>query len=175
MLGRTCSVSYTHLANCFEREICPLACEKCYWSAHICCFLNCWNYYWMYTVANIANSCSTAQSFTREFVYFVNNLKLIMMKFNTDTLLQRRTIRKYTDQDVAAELLDEIIKEGCRTSTTGNMQVYSIIITRDKHVRQDLLPLHFNQKMITEAPVVLTFCADFNRFSRCLLYTSRCV
>ena len=53
-----------------------------------------------------------------------------MMKFNTDTLLQRRTIRKYTDQDVAAELLDEIIKEGCRTSTTGNMQVYSIIITR---------------------------------------------
>jgi nitroreductase len=89
-----------------------------------------------------------------------------MMKFNTDTLLQRRTIRKYTDQDVAAELLDEIIKEGCRTSTTGNMQVYSIIITKDKHVRQDLLPLHFNQKMITEAPVVLTFCADFNRFSR---------
>jgi len=37
-------------------------------------------------------------------------------------------------------------------------------------MKTDLLPLHFNQKMITEAPVVLTFCADFNRFNKwCLL------
>ncbi|HNY14717.1 MAG TPA: nitroreductase family protein, partial [Bacteroidales bacterium] len=50
--------------------------------------------------------------------------------------------------------------------TTGNMQVYSIIITRDESKKKELAPLHFNQKMITEAPVVLTFCADFNRFSK---------
>ena len=55
---------------------------------------------------------------------------------------------------------------GCRASTTGNMQVYSIIVTRDKQKKKDLAPLHFNQKMITEAPVVLTFCADFNRFNK---------
>ncbi|MDX9930915.1 MAG: nitroreductase family protein, partial [Bacteroidales bacterium] len=92
------------------------------------------------------------------------------MKFNTGFLLQRRTIRKYTGQDVTDDLLNEIINEGCRTSTTGNMQVYSIIVTRDNSVKQQLLPLHFNQKMVTEAPVVLTFCADFNRFSKwCLL------
>lgn len=92
------------------------------------------------------------------------------MKFNTDFLLQRRTIRKYTGRDVPDHLLEEIIREGCRASTTGNMQVYSIIITRSNEVKQQLLPLHFNQKMVTGAPVVLTFCADFNRFSRwCLL------
>ena len=55
---------------------------------------------------------------------------------------------------------------GCRTSTTGNMQVYSIIISKDEEKKRELAPLHFNQKMITEAPVVLTFCADFNRFNR---------
>jgi len=54
----------------------------------------------------------------------------------------------------------------CRASTTGNMQVYSIIITRDDEKKRELSPLHFKQKMITEAPVVLTFCADFNRFSK---------
>lgn len=92
------------------------------------------------------------------------------MKFNTDFLLQRRTIRKYTAQDVPDEILDEIIAEGCRTSTTGNMQVYSIIVTRDSSLKQQLLPLHFNQGMVTGAPVVLTFCADFNRFNKwCLL------
>lgn len=55
---------------------------------------------------------------------------------------------------------------GCRTSTTGNMQVYSIVITKDEVKKRELAPLHFNQKMVTEAPVVLTFCADFNRFNK---------
>jgi nitroreductase len=81
-------------------------------------------------------------------------------------LLERRTIRKYTSQDVEADLLDRILEMGCRTSTTGNMQVYSIIITRDENRKKELLPLHFGQKMIIEAPVVLTFCADFNRFNK---------
>ena len=55
---------------------------------------------------------------------------------------------------------------GCRSSTTGNMQLYSIIINRTDEKKKELAPLHFNQKMITEAPVVLTFCADFNRFNK---------
>jgi len=59
---------------------------------------------------------------------------------------------------------------GCRASTTGNMQVYSIIITRDEEKKRELAPFHFNQKMITEAPIILTFCADYNRFNKwCLL------
>lgn len=92
------------------------------------------------------------------------------MKVNTDFLLQRRTIRKYKSEEVADDLLSDIINDGCRASTTGNMQVYSIIVTRDSQIKQQLLPLHFNQKMVTEAPVVLTFCADFNRFNKwCLL------
>ena len=63
-------------------------------------------------------------------------------------------------------MLDELLVAGCRTSTTGNMQVYSIIITRNREKKKELTPFHFNQKMITEAPVVLTFCADFNRFNK---------
>jgi nitroreductase len=83
-----------------------------------------------------------------------------------DTLLNRRTIRKYTSKPIDDELLNDILKKGCRASTTGNMQVYSIIITRDEVKKKELAPFHFNQKMITEAPVVLTFCADFNRFNK---------
>ncbi len=81
-------------------------------------------------------------------------------------LLNRRTIRKYSSEPVDDKLLNELLKKGCRASTTGNMQVYSIIITRDPGKKRELAPSHFNQKMVTEAPVVLTFCADFNRFNR---------
>lgn len=88
----------------------------------------------------------------------------------SDVFLDRRTIRKYSSKLVTDELLNDLLTIGCRTSTTGNMQVYSIIITRDEEKKRELAPSHFNQKMITEAPVVLTFCADFNRFNKwCLL------
>jgi nitroreductase len=84
----------------------------------------------------------------------------------SDLLLGRRTIRKYSSKNITDELLKELLMMGCRASTTGNMQVYSIIISRDEGKKRELSPLHFNQKMVTEAPVVLTFCADFNRFNK---------
>ena len=83
-----------------------------------------------------------------------------------DILLQHRTIRKYSDQPVDDHLLKLILEAGCRASTTGNMQVYSIVVTRDNAMKEKLAPLHFNQPMIKTAPVVLTFCADFNRFNQ---------
>ena len=88
----------------------------------------------------------------------------------SDILLNRRTIRKYSSETIDDKLLNDLLMMGCRTSTTGNMQVYSIIITRDEEKKRELAPLHFNQKMITEAPVVLTFCADFNRFNKWCLF-----
>lgn len=76
----------------------------------------------------------------------------------------RRSIRKYTQQDIPNELLNELLETASRASNTGNMQLYSVVVTRDKENKEKLAPAHFNQPMITSAPVVLTFCADANRF-----------
>ncbi len=84
----------------------------------------------------------------------------------SDSLLNRKTIRKYSSENINDELLRDLLSLGCRASTTGNMQVYSIIITRDIEKKKELAPCHFNQAMVTSAPVVLTFCADFNRFNK---------
>ena len=88
------------------------------------------------------------------------------MNKSSGILLERRTIRKYSDKPVDDSILRNIILKGCRASTTGNMQVYSIIVTRNSAKKSELAPFHFYQKMVTEAPVVLTFCADFNRFNK---------
>lgn len=45
----------------------------------------------------------------------------------------------------------------------GNLQLYSVVVTRDEEMKAKLAPAHFNQPMVTGAPVVLTFCADFRR------------
>ena len=76
----------------------------------------------------------------------------------------RRTIRTYTDEDVSETLLNELFTIASRASNTGNMQLYSVVVNRDKESKEKQLPYHFNQKMVTEAPVLLTFCADANRF-----------
>lgn len=77
----------------------------------------------------------------------------------------RKTIRKYKDDDVSGELLSELITTASRAATMGNIQLYSVVVTRSEEGKKALAPYHFNQPMITGAPVVLTFCADFNRFT----------
>lgn len=83
-----------------------------------------------------------------------------------ESLKQRKTIRKYQSKDIPDELLNELLTCACRASTVGNMQVYSIIVTRDKINKEKLAPAHFNQPMVKSAPVVLTFCIDLRRFSQ---------
>lgn len=79
---------------------------------------------------------------------------------------QRRTIRRYQEKDVTPALLNELMEIACRASTVGNMQTYSVVITRDAAMKEKLSPAHFNQPMVKKAPVVLTFCVDLNRFSK---------
>jgi len=83
-----------------------------------------------------------------------------------DFIKNRRTIRKYKQEDVPADLLNGLLEEAFRAPTMGNMQLYSVIITRDQAMKERLAPAHFHQPMLMEAPVVLTFCADFNRFCK---------
>lgn len=80
-------------------------------------------------------------------------------------LTTRRTIRKYSEKEVSEQLLNRLMTEAARTQTMGNLQLYSVVVTRSAEMKQRLAPAHFNQPMVTEAPVVLTICADFNRTS----------
>ena len=74
------------------------------------------------------------------------------------------TIRKFLDRNIEQNVLENIFYSGTRASTTGNMQLYSIIVNKYKAKIDELLPLHFNQPVAKNAPILLTFVADFNRF-----------
>lgn len=78
----------------------------------------------------------------------------------------RRTIRQYADREVGEQLLNQLLADAARTQTMGNLQLYSVIVTRSAKMKSRLAPAHFNQPMVTTAPVVLTVCADFNRTSQ---------
>lgn len=83
-----------------------------------------------------------------------------------ESLIQRKSIRKYQQKEVSKELLNELFEASFRASTVGNMQTYSVVVTREAEGKEKLSPAHFNQPMVKSAPVVLTFCIDLRRFSK---------
>ncbi|KAA6319269.1 FMN reductase [NAD(P)H] [termite gut metagenome] len=83
-----------------------------------------------------------------------------------ESVRKRTTIRKYQSKEVPSYLLTDLLDTSFRASNTGNMQAYSVIVTKDADMKARLAPAHFNQPMVKNAPVLLTFCADFRRFSK---------
>lgn len=82
-----------------------------------------------------------------------------------ESLKHRTSIRKYSSKEVPSQLITALLENAERTPTMGNLQLYSVIITRDKAIKKLLSPPHFNQPMVQNAPIVLTFCADYRRTS----------
>ncbi|MDE5752684.1 MAG: nitroreductase family protein, partial [Duncaniella sp.] len=78
----------------------------------------------------------------------------------------RYSVRAYDQtKEVPAELIDTLLATATHAPNTGNMQTYSVVVTRDPARIADLAPAHFNQPAIRSAKAVLTFCLDCNRFN----------
>ena len=85
---------------------------------------------------------------------------------NKEYFFSRRTVRKFEAKEVPDSMTEEIVAAAAKAPTTGNMQLYSVIETRDEEMRQRLAALHFNQPAAAGAPLMLTVCADLGRFER---------
>ena len=85
-----------------------------------------------------------------------------------ETLLQRRSIRKYSDAPVTDAQVDAILQAAFRAPTSSNIQSYTVITVRDPETKQKLAVPAGNQKHIADCPVFLAFCADLTRLEHVL-------
>jgi nitroreductase len=75
-----------------------------------------------------------------------------------------RSIRKYKPDPIPADLVNRVCGEAIAgASSSGNLNAISLVLTRDPERRRRLYELHFEQPMVLEAPLVITFCADWFR------------
>lgn len=82
--------------------------------------------------------------------------------FNT-----RASVRNFDpDKHVSDAALDSMLGAATHAPSTGNMQLYSVIVTRDAERRKAIEKLHYNQPAAVGADVLLTFCADVSRFDQ---------
>jgi nitroreductase len=79
-------------------------------------------------------------------------------------LARHRSIRRFKPDPVDPAWLDDLcLRAIAGSSSSGNLTMVSIVRTMDEARRRRLWALHFEQDMILQAPVLLTFCADTHR------------
>ncbi|MCM3746943.1 nitroreductase family protein [Paenibacillus pasadenensis] len=83
-----------------------------------------------------------------------------------EVLKGRRSVRKY---DPDFKLSDEEIKELLQTAVTApsgsNMQPWRFIVITDKELKQQLLPIAFNQEQIVAASAVIAVLVDLQAYT----------
>lgn len=81
-------------------------------------------------------------------------------------LLERRCIRRYTDEPVPDGVLETLLACAQSAPTKSNLQQYSIIVTTDEALRMTLADLNPDTGHMKYCPVFITFCADMRRAKR---------
>jgi FMN reductase (NADPH)/FMN reductase [NAD(P)H] len=81
-----------------------------------------------------------------------------------DLLMNRKSIRVYSDQPVTDSDKQTILQAAMRAPTAGNMMLYTIIEVTDQALKDRLVVTCDNQPFIARAPFVLAFLADYQRW-----------
>ncbi len=79
-------------------------------------------------------------------------------------LKNRKSVRKYTGEPLPEAVKQEIIRAALRAPSAGAMMLYSIIDVTEQPVKDELALLCDHQPFIAQAPFVLVFLADYQRW-----------
>lgn len=85
------------------------------------------------------------------------------MNQTIELMKQHRSIRKYTDEPIKKDVLDEIIKAGQCASTSSYVQAYSVIRVNDIGSRSQIYEWTGEQTNVLNCAEFLVFCADLNK------------
>jgi len=77
-----------------------------------------------------------------------------------------RSIRKYKQQAIPDDLLNEILNVARQASTSSNLQAYSIIVVKDQVKKSELAEVCIKQPWIAKCPVFLVICPDLRRLEK---------
>jgi len=89
------------------------------------------------------------------------------MKTPTIRLIEKHgSVRHYKAEPVSREMVETIVAAAQRTSTSSNLQMYSVVAITDSEKRAQMQEFCGGQKHIGQAPVFLTWVADLSRLDR---------
>lgn len=86
-------------------------------------------------------------------------------------LISRKSVRSFEDRPIPADDKLLILNAAVQAPTAGNQQLYTILDITDQSLKDRLSVTCDNQPFIAKAPLVLIFCADFQKWYDAFLET----
>lgn len=83
-----------------------------------------------------------------------------------DVIYQHASVRNYKTDPIPTAMVEAIVAAGQRSSTSSNLQMYSVVAVTDAAKRGRLAELCGNQRHIRQAPIFMAWCADLSRLER---------
>lgn len=77
-----------------------------------------------------------------------------------ESIEQRRAARAFRSDAIPEAILEEILRLGIRSPSGYNLQPWRFVVVREQENKEKLKACAFNQRQISEAPVVLICCGD---------------
>lgn len=81
-----------------------------------------------------------------------------------DSLIQRKSVRVFTEKEIASELKEIILLSAFHAPTAGDQQLYTILNITDPGMQQKLSVSCDNQPFIAKGKMVLVFLADCRKW-----------
>ncbi|MEG1255429.1 nitroreductase family protein [Clostridium sp.] len=77
-----------------------------------------------------------------------------------DEILERKSIRKYTEKSISDEQMEEILRAAMASPSAGNQQPWDFIVVRSKETMNDIMKVSQHAAPLKSAPVAIVVCGD---------------
>lgn len=84
----------------------------------------------------------------------------------TQLIRKRRSVRAFKQADIDKSLILQICDDINQAPSAGNLQSYCVYIIKKKEIKERLAEAAYGQDFISDAPVVMVFCANRKRSSK---------
>lgn len=87
-----------------------------------------------------------------------------MMNETIRGLMERKSVRAFEPREISREDKETILLAATAAPTAGSQQLYTILDITDQKIKDHLAVSCDNQPFIASAPMVLLFCADYQKW-----------
>lgn len=77
-----------------------------------------------------------------------------------ESIYNRRSIRKYKNQEVSGEIINELLNAAMMAPSARNTQSWQFVVIKSRIILDKLSEIHPYAKMLKEAPLAILVCGD---------------
>jgi len=77
-----------------------------------------------------------------------------------DAILSRRSVRKYTSQEVSDDVIKELLEAGMSAPSAENERPWHFIVIRDRKILDEIAKFRSGSGMLKDAPMAVLVCGD---------------